>query len=426
MKQSLFVQYVEKWFRSIASKIEETINGKKDAPKYLHETMLTQEYSADLTWDSASIDSSVVAADVVAMDSPLPLKKRDRISHASGKVPKLGMKLRKGEKLITDMQIMAARGAKESEIVAKLFADAPRCASGIKERVEMMFLQGLSTGYTIIPDEENVGTAIRVSFKYPAANKFGASKKWGEEGYTPISDILRVIEEADDDITTLMLSKKAYNLLRKSEEGKELSANYRGLVITDQTRLPIPTPSQFDEAVSDEHKISFHIVDRTCKIEKDGERKKVKPFDENAVVFLTSEGVGRLVYGTLAEETHPVEGVKYEKVGSYILLKKYSKTDPLEEFTASEALVIPVIDNVENIYLLNTQEAQEVDEGETEGDATITIYEQTLQRADVIAALNAIGVKTTDKITDAGLIKRINELSDELEEALKEELGITE
>lgn len=428
MRQSQFIEIVNKWFGAIAKKITETINGKKDAPTYLHDTMLTPEYSADLKWDSAAIDGAIVAADVVSMDSPLPLKKRDSLSKASGDIPKLGMKLVKGEKLITDMQIMAARGASQAQIVAKLFSDAPRCASGVKERIEIIFQQGLSTGVGLVEDQNNVGTGVRIDYGFLPKNKYGVATKWGEIGYTPISDIANVLENASDSITTIMCSKKAYNLIRTSDEGKELSANFRGLVITADAKLPVPTPSQFNDAMSDEYGITFKIMDRTFKTEKNGVRSNIKPFDENSLVFLSSENVGRLVYGTLAEETNPVEGVKYEKVGQYILLSKYSKVDPLREFTTSQALVVPVIDNVDQIYLLNIEEAQVVDAAKEAADTTdvkVTIWGVDLTKSTVIAAVKALGIACPSNITDATLIKKINELSAEQEVALKEALNVT-
>jgi hypothetical protein len=132
--------------------------------------------------------------------------------------------------------------------------------------------------------------------------------------------------------------------------------------------------------------------------------------------------VGSLVYGILAEQENPVAGVEYQQVDSFILVSKYSKNDPLREFTSSQALVLPVIENVGSIYLMDTQEAEEVDANETEGDATITLYEETYTKADVIAAINATGVfKTTiaADITDADLIAKINRLSDAKEAIIK-------
>lgn len=426
MKKSLFIELVEKWFKPIAGKITETINGKKEEPTYLHEQMLQREYSADLKWDSASIDGAIVAADIVSMDSELPVKSRDSLGKASGDIPKLGMKLFKGEKLITDMQIMSARGANEAQIVAKLFSDAPRCAKGVKERNEEMFLQGIQSGVILIEDEENVGTAIRADYGYLPRNKFGATVKWGETGYTPLSNIANVIASASADgdvIRTIVVSLNDFNSIRRSEEAKELSANFRGLTITDNSKLPVPTKSQFLEAFADEYGVNLLIIDRSVKTEKNGVRTSKKVFADGILVFLTTEPtekVGRLVYGSLAEETNPVEGVKYEKVDEYILLSKYAKNDPLREYTSSQALSIPVIDNVESIYILNNQEAQEVATTEVESDANITIYAKKVVKADVINALKSIGVSCAVNISDAKLITKINELSDEKEAELKE------
>lgn len=426
MKKSLFIELVEKWFKPIAGKITETINGKKEEPTYLHEQMLQREYSADLKWDSASIDGAIVAADIVSMDSELPVKSRDSLGKANGDIPKLGMKLFKGEKLITDMQIMSARGANEAQIVAKLFSDAPRCAKGVKERNEEMFLQGLQSGVILIEDEENVGTAIRADYGYLPRNKFGATIKWGKTGYIPLSDIANVIASASaegDVIRTIGVSLNDFNSIRRSEEAKELSANFRGLTITDNSKLPVPTKSQFLEAFADEYGVNLLIIDRSIKTEKNGKRTSKKVFADGILVFLTTEPtekVGRLVYGSLAEETNPVEGVKYEKVDEYILLSKYAKNDPLREYTSSQALSIPVIDNVESIYILNNQEAQEVATSEVEGDANITIYDKKVVKADVLNALKSLGIKVSSNIGDATLIKKINELNDEQEAALKE------
>lgn len=426
MNPTLFVEFVKKWFGVLATRFTEKVNDTKNPLTYLYKTMLRPELSPDLKWDALSINKSIVAADVVSMDSPLPLKKRDAISTASGTIPKLGMKMDKSEKLLTDIQIMQARGATEAQIVQKIFEDTPRVIGGIYERLEYMFLKALSTGIMLVPDSENVGAGIRVNFGYKESNKFGVQTKWGEEDYAPLSDIERVITlaaEKGDIITTIALDRASYNLIRKSDEAKTLYAASIGN-FTGNAQL-IPTPTQFDAIVSDEYKVKFLVIDRSVRYEKNGKQTPVKPFAENTLVFLTTEQVGTLVYGILAEETNPVAGVEYQKVDSYILVSKYSKNDPLREFTSSQALVLPVIENVESIYLMNTQEAQEIDETEVEGDADITIYEQTLTKADVIAALKEIGVKVAPNIGDKKLIEKINELSDEDEAKLKELLGIS-
>jgi len=72
MKESLFIEYIRKIFPKLQTIIER-INGKRgNQLTYLHKTMLRKEYSADQKWESASVNTTYVAADMVAMDSPLP------------------------------------------------------------------------------------------------------------------------------------------------------------------------------------------------------------------------------------------------------------------------------------------------------------------------------------------------------------------
>ena len=421
MNPSLFVEFVRKWFKAIAGVFTEKVNDSKRPVSYLFKTMLTPKLSADNRWDSTNVSRSIVAADIVALDSPLPTKKRDRISVEGGKIPKLGMKMKKLESMISDIRILQTRGANETEIVRMIFDDLGRCVNGIYERLEFAFLQALSTGATLIGDEDNVGAGVYVKFGYKPENRYGASKKWGTDGgYTPLSDIERVLSAASENgdvITTIALDKDSYNLIRKSDEAKAL---YSGAISNfTGNNLIAPTPTQFDALMEDEYKVKFLVIDRSIRVEKDGVQRPVKPFAVNTLVFLTTEKVGSLVYGILAEKNTPVAGVEYQDVDGYILASKYSKNDPLAEFTSTQAIALPVIENPESIYILNTQEALEAAAGEVEGDNSITLYGVAYSRRSVIEALKAMGVKVAYNISDAKLIEKVNGLSDADEVAFK-------
>ncbi|MDR0733801.1 MAG: hypothetical protein LBF08_07065 [Dysgonamonadaceae bacterium] len=103
MNASLFVEFVKKWFKSIAAGITEKVNDSKTPVTYLFKGMLTPVLSYDNKWDSTIVSKSIVAADVVALDSPLPIKKRDSIRSTGGRLPKLGMKMYKSESLLLMM-----------------------------------------------------------------------------------------------------------------------------------------------------------------------------------------------------------------------------------------------------------------------------------------------------------------------------------
>ena len=84
---SLFSAYVDKFFKGFVGRFTELFNGKREEPTYMYTSMLTEEYTPDLTWNSTSLNNSLVAAYVVSMHSSLPLKKRGPFRRFSENVP---------------------------------------------------------------------------------------------------------------------------------------------------------------------------------------------------------------------------------------------------------------------------------------------------------------------------------------------------
>lgn len=423
MKESLFIEYVKKIFPKLQTIIEK-VNGKRgNKLTYLHKTMLRKEYSADQKWESASVNTTYVSADMVAMDSPLPAKNRDSIAHANGTLPKVGMKKILRETQINAINIMKAQGASFTSIANKLTNDPVACSVGIDEKNEANFLTALSNGIVIVEDENNTGTGLRINFNYMPENCFGVEVP----NFISYDDIKNVLSKADADgnsITTIMLALSTYNAIRQTQWAKELVANYRGQTVVEGTKLPVPTASLFDEAFADDNNgIKFLKVDRTVISEKNGKRKPYKPWNANKIIFLTTEEVGALVWGTLAEKTNPVSGVVYSTVDEYKLISKYSKNDPLQEFTSGQALVLPVIENVDQIYSLDITEGQLVDteaESSDTGDEKITVWGQAYKKPEFVTEYNKIsGSKLAGTIADDKLIADVNKLSDAEEAALK-------
>lgn len=423
MNQSLFVQFLA-YFKAIAKTIEEKVNGKKTELTYLYKEMLTEELSVDLQWKSLTVNSNIVAADIVALDSALPLKKRDSFGTASGDIPKLGMKLQLSEKQMTDIDVLKARNVETSILVDKIFQDQVKATMGIHEKLEFIFLQGLSTGIGLVENENNVGTGIRVDYGYLTSNRFGASLPWSNTNAKPIDDIKRVVKEArakGDNIKVLMMSDTTFDKLAENAQTREnfaFSQNFVG------TNIPTPDLEQVNGLMQRKFGLTIVVVDRTVTTERDGVRTVHTPWATDNVIFLTSPKVGKLAYGILAEETRKSPKVMYEKSGSFILLKKWSTEEPFAEFTSSQCLALPVINNVSSIYLLNCEEA--VVDAQTEGDANFDYKETSYTRTSVIAAINLATGKTTAKSTntDAKLLEYINNLSDE--QILVFEANITE
>lgn len=413
---SLFAAYVDKFFKGFVGRFTELFNGKREEPTYLYTSMLTEEYTPDLTWNSTSLNNSIVAADVVSMDSSLPLKKRSTLSRASGDIAKLGIKYTLKEKQISDIMVMQAKGQQEADIARRILDNVPKAINGIHTRVEIMFEQALSTGQVLV-NTDNEGTGIRVDFGYSNANRYHATAAgWSDaSNATPLTDIRQMFDGASansDSITDVYLSEAYFNYMRKTTEVKELVATANNQVIISASTLPIPNRQRTLDALSEEFGATFHVVNNSYKVEaQDGTQTTIKPWEQGNVVGVPSSRVGRLVYGTLAEDLNRVAGVTYQNSG-FILVSEYSHNEPsLAEFTAAQALAMPVIDDGEHIYVLHASGtgaiSTDVDSltftsaaNNTGKKVTVTHYEGDSFSAAVPAAASWATVTTSgDKIT---------------------------
>lgn len=426
MNESLFQKYVAKFFPKLQRLIEK-VNGKRNKKlTYLHKgdnAMLRTEYSPDNKWESTSVNTTYVAADFVAVDSELPIKSRDSIASANGKLPKIGMSKILKESDINNINVMEAQGGNAKVIAGKLANDAVACSVGLDERNEYNFLFALSNGYVAIKDEDTPNALLRLNFNYKKENTFGATVK----GQVSLSDFKRVIEKADDDGNTIIeicIAKSTYDKLRQTQEAKELVANYNGQAFTKDTVLPVPSGTKFNEAFADDNNgITFKVINRSVILEENRKKVSKKPWNANRIIFICNEVVGTLVYGRLAEQTNPVKNVIYKLVDTFKLISKYSLVNPLREITSGQAFVAPIIEDVDQIYVYDFSEAQEVDtaaESKDSGDAKITVWGATYKKPEFVVELNKIsGGRQTATTADDKVIARVNELNDAEEEALK-------
>lgn len=427
MKTSLFIEFISAIWPKLALYVKEKVNPEERT--YLHKTMLREVYSADQKWEGTSAKTTYVAADMVAMDSPLPIKKRGSLATSNGKLPKVGMKKILRETEINSINIMKAhytsattdeaKKAEKSRIIQNLTNDGVACSVGIDEKNEANFLVGMCEGVVLVEDEDNVGTGLRVNYGYLEENTFGTIVK-GELSKEDFENVNDKAESDGNTIVAVMMSKRKFDEIRRARWAQELVADFDGKVYDDDSKLKTPSRKAFLEAFEDEFGYEIQIINRTIIFEKNGKQHSVKPWNDDRLVFRCSEIVGSLVWGTLAEATNPVEGVRYATVDKYKLISKYSKTDPLQEFTSGQALVLPVIEDVDQIYVIDCSEEKsaEVDieaEAEDTQDEYITINGKKYDKQEVIAQLKALGASVKTNSSDAKVIEAFNSLSDEAE-----------
>lgn len=350
----MYFEYAEKYFPQLVLSIVEKLNDSSRPLTYMYRDLLNRRYSADGRWASILAHYTQVAADVVALDSPLPLKARDTIEHVTGDIPKLGLKRYLTEKDIKDIAAMIAQNQPVNRIVDRIFQDLPWAINAVYERIEDIFLSEMSTGIGL--STRSNGTGVRIDVGYKAENQFGViTAAWAANPSTatPIEDIQRVVDKAEEDgniISDLYLDDFALRALYKCDEMKQ---KYAFIVDFVGATIPALNFEKLAQVFEDEWNIAIHRVRRKVRTEINGVQQAHSPWAEGRMVFTCDDRIGDLVWTDVVEMTRPVENVFYQTADEFILASQYSKNDPFREFTSSQAMVCPIINNVDRIYTLD-------------------------------------------------------------------------
>lgn len=362
MQKSLFYEWVDKHFPNLVISIAETLNGRSltNQIPFLFTDMLDNEYSPDSRWQSISGKYQNVAADVVALGAPTPLKKRDSLNSYVGDIPKISIMRSLNEVEMKKIEVMINQNRPEEEIIRRIFDDIPFVINGVDERIEDLFQSMLSTG--IGKAVNNVGEAVRFDMGYTdyPYNHKGVAALWNAVNIAagnakPMDDIQNLLDQAERDGNSVINCYADNTALRAMFAAPQVR-NYFGFqnnFAGDSASIPTLSFRQLQSLFADEWDINLVRVRRSTITEVNGARDEHKPWANGRMVFTCEDRVGALAYTGVAEESHQAEGVVYQKANDYTLVSKFSDQEPLVEYTKAQAMAVPVLKNVNRIYSLD-------------------------------------------------------------------------
>jgi hypothetical protein len=355
MNPSLFIAYIERYFPNYVASVSESLNGRSltNQIPFLFLQLLTPRFTADSRWQAVSALYQGIAADVIALGSATPLKGRDSINTYTGELPKIGTKRSLNEVEMKNIDAMIAQQRPVDEIVNRIFSDVPFVINAVDERLEDIFLSMLSTGTGVATN--NVGAPVEFKMHFRAENMRGCSTIFSADGATPLTDIdQRIVSKADEDGNVIRFAYADDTALRNMYKNAEVR-NFFGFQREYPGTIPTLSFEQLRTLFDSKWGIELRRVARNTRTEVNGVRSTHKAWKDGNMTFTCDEIVGDLVYTSTAEENRPVSGVAYQKANDYCLVSQFSEQEPLMEYTKSQAMAVPVINNVERIYTLDTK-----------------------------------------------------------------------
>lgn len=333
-------------------------------------TLFPLEYSPTMKYEILSgITGHRVMAEIVAPNSAAPKKSRPTVTKLTGDIPPIKLKRSLTEQDINKYNMLKALATTDAQnaILDMVFGDVDFCNDGLDGRLEWLALQAISQGSISLTATNSSGiiTTDNIDFQIPSDNKdvlSAAGNYWtttAKATNDPITDIEGVVSDASSKtkLAYMIMNRTKWQAFRASTAVQKFAASYQVAAASLQRG---PSLATINTALADEGLPQIIVIDTRVYFENAaGTLTALDPLtnadgEDRNVTFLPDIPVGKTYYGPIAEETHPPAQVIQAKRGPY-LLSKYSDVDPLEEHTKGEVNAFPALDNVDNIWILDTE-----------------------------------------------------------------------
>ena len=304
------------------------------------------------------------AASVVSYDSAAPLRTRKSIRKLAGEIPSIRQKFRMTEKDLQDYVAMTrGLGGDAQAIINLIYRDVQACGEAPHKRLDIMALEAMSTAEIVLSTTTNpdgMVTEEAVDFGMPAAQKdttVVAVWSTGGSTSTPITDILAIMEAAEVAgvaLTRMFMRRAVFNNMRVCDEVKDMiTTSWKIGSAQNNVNLTLGVVNQFLIA---EGLPRIILVEAQIDVEKDGVTTAYNPFAANKVLLAPEGGFGDMLNAPIMERMFPAKHVTYAETNR-VLLKKWSETDPLHEYTACELNAFPSWKNVDKCWIMDTETA---------------------------------------------------------------------
>lgn len=321
----------------------------------------------ELTFATAIGRSRIeAAASIVDPDAPAPERSSGKLEKLEGGIPtmkeKFSLKQEDYRKLRALQTLPISDEQKLNLLVRTLWNAVENAATSTDRRIDIMFFQGISNfevDITVLnnPDGVDFGTLPLLAKPY---QKRGVQALWYNLDGTPnvnadpFKDIENVVTYAGKNFgrvfKEIWIEQEKWFALKNHPSVKQAISGYMNpgsnarFVVTEDTINEYLRANKLPELV---------IINERIGVEKDGKIDTINPFNTDNLVFVPAGKLG-IVHNALAiEAMEPVQGINYAQYDR-TLVSQWRDNDPWREYTQAELNAFPALEQIDGIYLLQT------------------------------------------------------------------------
>lgn len=306
------------------------------------------------------------AASVIARGSSAPIRSRAGLIKLSGQVPAISEKFVMDENDYRNMMLVqnmsVSDESKRNQMLDLLFNDTKKAGDAAHKRLDIMAMQAISTGtisLTIETNPDGLTLSEPIDLLMPDANRRNAAVAWSSASTaTPITDIRNTVYAAAQMGRTfekMIMSWSLFNTFCATKEVQDtLKAFYYGPKPGGSfDPVAVTLLSNVNDFLSRNMLPIIEINNEVIGIEKDGLITTFRPFNQTNVSFIPAGIIGEIKNAYAIEEMSRVDKVTYALYGR-ALISKWKENDPFQELTKVELNAIPSLNNIDLIYILDT------------------------------------------------------------------------
>lgn len=249
---------------------------------------------------------------------------------------------------------------KKKQLIELMWGNVDWVVNGIEAKLDIIFLGALSNCGKFTFDEENNpegGVRGEINFNQPADNIASSTTKWTEDNIDTVDcmeDIQEVLDIAEDKtvLGKILCAPSRISYMCRSKKMKQMIWG------TDKSSKLVQL-KDINEYMESNGYPQFEKIRRQVKIQNNGKLSVYAPFNAKNIVFIPEGKLGMVKNAWADNELSPESDVAYSNYGRIRVSQWYvgeTKGANKGEFTKAEALALPVITEMDNIYTLKTED----------------------------------------------------------------------
>lgn len=302
------------------------------------------------------------AASLVSRDGRTPLRSRGSIGKLTGEIPAIKVMKTLNEEdyrsFLMFQALQIADATKKAQLLGFMFGDIASVINSVNRKIDYMVAEGMSTGKITITADNNPDGIVMddIDLLMPADNFRTVVDNWSTN---PDADIVK-------DIRNVMLAVKAAGktgitrmviddaLWQIVANNNSLASYLKGYYNPGSNNTYVLTLDTVNTMLKANRLPVFEIIEVMIPIEVDGRNVNSYPWKKENVLFCGDGYLGEIKNALAIEQLQPVPQVSYSTGNAGILVSKWFANEPFGEYTKAEWNAFPSFDQIDNMFLLQT------------------------------------------------------------------------